>query len=260
MTKIKLKIKRNKQKILGFENAKTIKGLKYNYQTGIIYMASHKQSGFNVCSKASEQCSNDCLYLSGYGAFKFTQNARIKKTKRYFEDRINFMNQLKHEIDLFIKRAKKKNIKPCIRLNGTSDISYENFKFDNWYDKKTHNKNIFECFPNVNFYDYTKVDKRMSKYLRNELPKNYHLTFSRDETNHFKVIETLNNGGNVAVVFQKYLPKVWNGFKVINGDETDLRFLDKKNVIVGLTHKKTNGQKLTITKDSFIIKQSEVLK
>ena len=74
------------------------------------------------------------------------------------------------------------------------------------------------------------------------------------------MIETLNNGGNVAVVFQKYLPKVWNGFKVINGDETDLRFLDKKNVIVGLTHKKTNGQKLTITKDSFIIKQNEVLK
>ena len=243
----------NKQKILGFENAKTIKGLKYNYQTAIIYMASHRQSGFNVCSKASIQCSNDCLYLSGYGAFKFTQDARIKKTKRYFLDRINFMNQLRHEIDLFVKRSKKKNIKPCIRLNGTSDISYENFKFDNGL-------NIFELFPNINFYDYTKVDKRMSKYLKGELPKNYHLTFSRDETNHFKVIETLNNGGNVAVVFQKYLPKIWNGYKVINGDKHDLRFLDQKNVIVRLTHKKTNGQKLTITKDSFIIKQSEVLK
>jgi hypothetical protein len=243
----------HKQKILGFENAKTIKGLKYNYQTAIIYMASHKQSGFNVCPMASVQCSNDCLFFAGYGAFKFTQRARIKKTKRYFLDRINFMNQLKHEIDLFIKRAKKNNIKPCIRLNGTSDISYENFKFDNGL-------NIFESFPNLVFYDYTKVDKRMSKYLKGELPKNYHLTFSRDETNQFKVLETLNSGGNVAVVFQKYLPKVWKGYKVINGDETDLRFLDQKNVIVGLTHKKTNGRKLTITKDSFIIKQSEVLK
>ena len=104
------------------------------------------------------------------------------------------MNQLHHEIDLFIKRCKKNNLKPCLRLNGTSDISYENYKFDNGL-------NIFECFKDLQFYDYTKVDKRMSKYLKGELPNNYHLTFSRDEDNQFKVIETLNNGGNVAVVF-----------------------------------------------------------
>tara|TARA_R100001530_G_C4287729_1_gene147204 strand:- start:38 stop:799 length:762 start_codon:yes stop_codon:yes gene_type:complete len=238
----------NKQKILGFENAKTTKGLKYNYQTAIIYMASHKQSGFNVCPKASKQCSNDCLFFSGYGGFEFTQKARVKKTIRYFKDRINFMNQLHHEIDLFIKRCKKNNLKPCLRLNGTSDISYESYKFDNGL-------NIFECFPDLQFYDYTKVDKRMSKYLRGKLPNNYHLTFSRDEDNEFKVIETLNNGGNVAVVFQKYLPKVYKGYKVINGDLTDLRFLDKKNVIVGLTHKKTKGRKQVINNDSFIIKQ-----
>jgi hypothetical protein len=238
----------NTQKILGFENAKTIKGLKYNYQTAIIYMASHKQSGFNVCPQASKQCSNDCLFFSGYGAFKFTQESRVKKTKRYFEDRINFMNQLHHEIDLFIKRCKKNNLKPCLRLNGTSDIDYCLFKFDNGL-------NIFESFPYLQCYDYTVIDKRMTKYLNGDLPNNYHLTYSRKEDNQFQVMQTLKNGGNVAVVFQKYLPKIYKGYKVINGDLTDLRFLDKKNVIVGLTHKKTKGRKQVINNDSFIIKQ-----
>jgi hypothetical protein len=237
-----------KQPILGFDNAKTIKGEKYNYQTAIIYMASHKQSGFNVCAEASKQCSNDCLFFSGYGAFEFTQEARIKKTKRYFEERENFMNQLKHEIDLFIKRSKKKNITPCIRLNGTSDLPYENYKFDDGL-------NIFESFKDTIFYDYTVINKRMTKYLNGEMPSNYHLTYSRKEDNQFKVIEALNNGANVSVVFEKYLPKTWNGFEVINGDKHDLRFLDKSNVVVGLTHKKTNGRKQVITEDSFIIKQ-----
>ena len=121
----------HKQKILGFENAKTTKGEKYNYQTAIIYMASHKQSGYNVCAEASEECSNDCLFFSGFGGFKFTQDSRVKKTKRYFEERDEFMKQLRHEIDLFIKRCKKNNITPCVRLNGTSDIQEKktiNFK------------------------------------------------------------------------------------------------------------------------------------
>ena len=168
----------HKQKLLGFENAKTVKGEKYNYQTAIIYLASHKESGYNVCAEASEQCSEDCLYLSGFGGFKFTQEARVKKTKRYFES-----------------------------------------------------------FKDVQFYDYTVINKRMTKYLNGGMPSNYHLTYSRKEDNHFQVMEALNNGANVSVVFEKYLPKTWNGFKVINGDETDLRFLDKSNVVVGLTAK-----------------------
>ena len=236
------------QKILGEENAKTTKGEKLKYKTAIIYMASHKQSGYNVCPQASIECAKDCLYMSGFGGFKFTQKARIKKTKRYFEDRINFMNQLKHEIKLFINRCKKNGFIPCIRLNGTSDLQYENYKFDDGL-------NIFESFKDTIFYDYTVINKRMTKYLNGEMPSNYHLTYSRKEDNHFQVIEALNNGANVSVVFEKYLPKTWNGFEVIDGDETDLRFLDKSNVIVGLTHKKIKGQKQVFTDDGFIIKQ-----
>jgi hypothetical protein len=238
----------HKQKLLGFENAKTVKGEKYNYQTAIIYLASHKQSGFNVCAEASKECAKRCLFFSGFGGFKFTQEARIKKTKRYFEERDDFMKQLKHEITLFIKRCKKNNITPCIRLNGTSDLPFENYKFDDGL-------NIFESFKDTIFYDYTVINKRMTKYLNGEMPSNYHLTYSRKEDNHFQVIEALNNGANVSVVFEKYLPKTWNGFEVIDGDETDLRFLDKSNVIVGLTHKKIKGQKQVFTDDGFIIKQ-----
>ena len=112
-----------------------------------------------------------------------------------------------------------------------------------------------DLHPDVQFYDYTVINKRMTKYLNGGLPSNYHLTYSRKEDNQFKVIEALNNGANVSVVFEKYLPKTWNGFEVINGDKHDLRFLDKSNVVVGLTHKKTNGRKQVITEDSFIIKQ-----
>jgi hypothetical protein len=46
---------------------------------------------------------------------------------------------------------------------------------------------------------------------------------------------------NVAVVFNtkkgKPLPKTYYGIKVVEGDDTDLRFLDSKRVIVGLRAK-----------------------
>ena len=75
------------------------------------------------------------------------------------------------------------------------------------------------------------------KFARGEYPPNYHLTYSLNEDNYNKAIEVLKNGGNVAVVFRKDLPQNFNGYKVINGDEHDLRYLDEKNVVVGLKAK-----------------------
>jgi hypothetical protein len=99
-------------------------------------------------------------------------------------------------------------------------------------------KNIFEIFPDVQFYDYTKNYLRFDKVL----PSNYHLTFSRSETNGDKAMELLSRGVNVAIVFDK-LPETYGGFKVINADETDLRFLDEKGgVICGLKYKKMTGK------------------
>ena len=261
-------------------DAKTIKGQKYNYSTAILYLASAKQSGFNVCPSASPQCKKDCLFWSGRGKFKTTQQARINKTQHYFLNRSFFMNQLEHEIDLFLKRSKKNNVIPCVRLNGTSDISWEVYKYKNGL-------NIFEKFPDLQFYDYTVVFKRMFKYMNNKLPKNYHLTFSRKEDNLLDVMQVLKNGFNSSVVFEKHLPLFYKGCSVINGDESDLRFLDDrlydnhtKNIvnldtlmnnrintirdvivkpdnrlpkIIGLIYKKSQGQ--TIDKNSFVIKQ-----
>jgi hypothetical protein len=102
--------------------------------------------------------------------------------------------------------------------------------------KGNKKKSIIALFPHVQFYDYTKNPSRMKKYLRGEMPANYHLTFSRSECNHETCLEILEMGGNVAAVFEK-MPETWCGKEVISGDDHDLRFLDKTGVVVGLKAK-----------------------
>ena len=133
------------KKLLNIDNnAKTVKGQKYGYKTAILYLAPSTLSGFNVCPMASEGCKKACLNTSGYGAFSNVQNGRINKTRWFIQERESFLNQLIKEIKNHIINCNKKGFIPCIRLNGTSDISFENF-------------GIMEQFPNVQFYDYTKV-------------------------------------------------------------------------------------------------------
>ena len=93
--------------------------------------------------------------------------------------------------------------------------------------------------PETQFYDYTKSFQRMAKFINRspEFPSNYHLTFSRSEHNETLCDMVLQMGGNVAVVFRDQLPKTWKGFEVVNGDENDLRFLDKSGVVDGLIEK-----------------------
>ena len=139
------------------------------------------------------------------------------------------MLQLVKEITNAIKLAIKKSQTPCFRLNLTSDLAWESQKFNG--------VKLMEIFPDVQFYDYTKSFKRMEKYLNGKFPKNYHLTFSRSESNAEETKKVLRLGGNVACVFRNELPKTWQGYEVINGDETDLRFLDKQNIFGGLVEK-----------------------
>jgi hypothetical protein len=211
------------------ENVKTVKGQKKGVYTGILYLAPANESGFNVCPNASEGCKAVCLYNSGNAmVFKHINESRIKKTQLFFKDRIAFVNQLKHEITLAVKRAKLKKLKLAIRLNGTSDLPWENFF-------------PMAEFPKVPFYDYTKSPSRMKRYLDGFMPANYSLTFSLSETNKDKALDVLANKGNVAMVFRtrnaEKLPKTYMGYRVVNGDLNDLRFRDKKNVIVGLALK-----------------------
>ena len=221
-----------KKPLLSTNNAKTIKGEKLGYITYILYMApfTANSKGINVCSHASKGCAEACLVGSGFGGmYTNVMEGRKNKTEYFLSDRVGFLTQIKNEIAKVIKKNEGKAI-VTIRLNGTSDIPYEKFKI-------FEGKNIFEVYPDVQFYDYTKNYLRFDKVL----PSNYHLTFSRSETNHDKAMELLGRGFNVAMVFDK-VPSEYKGYKVINGDEDDLRFLDDNNVIVGLRYKKMTGK------------------
>jgi hypothetical protein len=152
------------------------------------------------------------------------KQARIRKTRLFFTDKAKFLETIFQDISNLIKNGAKEEKKVCVRLNGTSDVPWERL-------------GIFDKFSDVQFYDYTKSASRAVDFALGKLPKNYHLTFSRSESNETSALNVLANGGNVAAVFGGKLPEKWNGYKVIDGDESDLRFNDEKNVVVGLKAK-----------------------
>jgi len=206
-------------------DAKTKKGEKYNYLTGILYLAPAKISGWEVCPSRSEGCTSACLFTAGRGVYQNVKDARIRKTNLLFKNRSEFLDMLRHDIALLVKKAKSKGMIPCVRLNGTSDLGWEGIA-----------KDIMNEFSDVQFYDYTKVLNRMIRYCDGKMPHNYHLTFSRSESNWEDCVKVLKKGGNVACVFNT-LPNVYEGHRVIDGDLSDLRFNDDNNVIVGLKAK-----------------------
>jgi hypothetical protein len=219
-------------KLLTVGNPKLLKGAKKGYLSSVLHFAPADLSGKEVCPKRTAGCTAACLNTAGRGGiFKkgestnVIQQARIRKTKMFFENRAGFLSELYAEIRKTITYAEKKGLIPVFRLNGTSDLAWEKYEVQ-------EGKNIFQMFPNVQFYDYTKVNNRKVSHI-----PNYHLTFSKADGNDMDVRIALSNGMNVAAVFRKELPETYLGRKVINGDETDLRFLDEKNVIVGLKAK-----------------------
>ena len=217
------------QKLLGINtNYKTIKSEKVGVLTGIIYMAPYNLSGKNVCPGASAGCAAACLNTAGRGAMGVVQKARLKKTNRFWDDRGQFLWDLVNEITALEKRAAAKGLKAAVRLNGTSDLPYERYKVPGT------DMNIMEIFPEVQFYDYTKLENRI---VNKTLPANYHLTFSRAEDNDHK-LEAVLKHTSAAVVFSGELPETWRGYPVIDGDEHDARFTDAgPGVIIGLTAK-----------------------
>ncbi len=217
------------QKLLGINtNYKTIKSEKVGVLTGIIYMSPYNLSGKNVCPGASAGCAAACLNTAGRGAMNVVQAARLKKTQRFFQDRQQFLWDLVNEISALRRKAKAKGLKAAVRLNGTSDLPYERYKI------RDTGKNIMELFPDVQFYDYTKLENRI---VGQQLPANYHLTFSRAEDNDHKLAAVLEHT-SAAVVFSGELPETWRGYPVIDGDEHDARFTDAgAGVIIGLTAK-----------------------
>ena len=219
--------------LLSTGNPKVLKGMSQGYNTYILHLAPANLSGYETCAKRTTGCTDACLNLAGRGGmFKkgettnVIQQARIRKTKMFFEQRQDFMLALKKDIELGIKQSKKLGLIPVFRLNGTSDLAWE--KYD-----MIPGQNVFECFPDIQFYDYTKILGRKVKGIAN-----YHLTFSAADGNDADVYRAIAEGYNVATVFglkkTEPMPETYLGRTVFNGDDSDLRFLDPKGVIVGL--------------------------
>ena len=211
----------------GNTNAKTSKN---SLKTFILYLAPHKQNdkNVNICPMASKGCISACLYTAGRGKFSNVQTARINKTNFYIYDKEMFVLKLASEIIKETNKAKKNKEKIAFRLNGTSDIDFI------YLLQKYAQLNIEDLKENAVFYDYTKILGKVKKYKNYT---NYHLTFSRAEDNNSIAEVALNDGANVAIVFRNGLPRFWRGYKVIDGDTSDILMVYNKNVVLGLKAK-----------------------
>lgn len=219
-------MKKPKLRLLSFaSNPKTRKSdrIQDDYYTAILYLYPDNQ----LCPLAKYAgCMDSCLVTSGMaGVFKNINEARQRKTDLFRQDRGTFMFQLCQDIDTFVQFCLKEGRLPAVRLNGTSDIQWELYPIGEY-------RNIFEKYPGVQFYDYTKLPHRPLTI------DNYHLTFSYSgEVDYQPFIDrALSREMNMAVVFDE-VPKEYKGIRVINGDTHDLRFLDESGVIVGLKAK-----------------------
>lgn len=230
-------------------SSKIAKGLKYDEMTYILYLAPADRSGYEVCPMRSAECTAACLNESGHNKIDIHENtinkARITKTKLFFEQRKFFMSWLQDEIRSAQKKAAAAGKRFSVRLNGTSDLSPEQFHLDG--------KNILELFPEVQFYDYTKVHKRIQltkKY------SNYDITFSYSGENILQCMDALQKGTRVAMVFEE-VPESFLGYKVIDGDAYDMRYIDEESVIVGLKYKQVRN-KLDKAKSKFVITKEKL--
>lgn len=218
----------------GCNSPKLIKSYGRNVLTYGVYLAPFNLSGYVVCPESCN-CSKYCLHGSGRNKLELLKNkeggtiqkSRIKKTKFFFEDRVKFMHLLIHEIRQAKKKADAEGMKFAVRLNCTSDINLEKFELDG--------KNILQLFPDIQFYDYTKVFSHVE--LLDKYP-NYDLTFSFDGENWEKCKSLLDKGHRVAVVFEDILPAKFRDYPVIDANGDDARFLDEGGIICGLTYKR----------------------
>lgn len=208
------------------------------WQTSILYLSPAGSSGLgvNLCPAASPGCRAACLNTAGRGAMTSVQLGRLRKTRLYVNDRFEFNRQLVADLETIARRQARTGIKQAIRLNGTSDICWESHQIlcgDTVFD------GVPQAFPELLFYDYTKLPSRAKRSVELPWPGNYHLTFSRSEVNQVQVDRILRDTDvNVAVVFHgTQLPEEWHGRTVIDGTLHDMRFLDPPGVIVGLLTK-----------------------
>jgi hypothetical protein len=224
--------RKNKMILSISADSKTIKGVKYGYLTGILYLAPADLSGVSLCPfSLLAGCEPGCLNTSGRGAFSNVQYARLVKAMTFNHDRKLFMQYLVFSIKKLIKQAAQQGLIPVVRPNGTTDIQWEKRPVE--VDGVQY-ENIMQAFPTVQFYDYTKIP------TRSNIPSNYDLTFSYSGVKTFEPVwqKALKNLDykRFAVVFSNRdrMPTTFKNMPVVDGDNSDLRFNDQSNVIVGL--------------------------
>ncbi len=242
------------------QNAKTVKGQIKGFLTAVMYLAPYKSSGFNVCPMAElAGCWKGCLNTAGRGGISkgskrfrtpagllpdnAIQHARIDRTQLFVNDQDEFFRRLYQEIRAFIRKAERMGLTPVVRLNGTSDILWEKIPVkvsDNTRGIHCIFANIFEVFPDIQFYDYTKIAKRFYR----EMPGNYYLCLSYSEASPVysqRCRQTRADTGCSLVLVTRKGNAPSEGFSIdddfVNGDENDLRFLDPKGALVLLKAK-----------------------
>jgi hypothetical protein len=238
-------------------SSKLKKNMKVNVMTYCLYLSPAYTSGYDVCEYSTVECRLGCLATSGRAKMEINSdhqpiaNARIKKTKLFFEERQFFFDWLIRDIDTWRNKAEKKGYLFNVRLNGTSDIDWQN-------EKAFLGLNIFEIFPSIQFYDYTKND---NKFINT--PINYHLTYSYHGRNWDICQELLEKGISIAMVFnvknEADLLKTYKGYTVSNGDLNDNRVTDAKGVVVGLKWKKiaNKANEERVLKSVFVVNPTD---
>jgi len=219
-------------------NAKLLKSVGW-YNAGVS-LAQADLSGHNMCPAFTELCKAACL--GGTGRAEFTPSidkVRINRTKLYATDLKAFWSILLPELHKVDRKATRLGVPVAFRPNVLSDQP--------WHLKLPQ---MFDIFPKWKFYGYTKVKSYVSAWCHGDLPENYHLTYSWSERSSLDYVRNvLECGMNVAVPFydkntlKPIIPSSWNGWKVVNGDVSDLRFNDPAGVIVGLGVKLPKNKK-----------------
>lgn len=231
--------------LLTSNNPKMIKSLNLNVQTVGLSLAPAQMNGeVNFCTSASKECLVDCLNLSGRGRMNLAQKARKRKSLELIRNPRTFLRQLCFELIKARIKAVKSDLELVVRLNVLSDIRWELVKVDGV-------NTIFELFPEVTFYDYTKHD--ITKRIGSNFPSNYNLVFSYTGRNKMRAIKALEQGHSIAVVYNHKkisMPKSFMGYNTVSGDDHDLVFLHPKSTVLMLTAK---GEALKAVNSPFVL-------
>lgn len=214
--------------VFNTSNEKISKSQSHGVLIAAQYLAPARLSGFNVCAASTPACRALCLNTAGNPAYAPQKNrARLARTLALYSSRVEYIAAIAAEIERLERKARRNKMRLAVRLNGTSDIAWHRIAPE-----------LFTRFAHLQFYDYTKVKKRLFETL----PSNYHLTYSyaeKDTPDDARAI--LATRHNVAVVYnvtpKTPMIKSWHAMPVIDGDLTDYRPRDTQGHIVGLRAK-----------------------